>query len=565
MKITGAEILARSLIANGITHAFNVPGLGLHPLVDALKRHRDSIEYFTGPSETAVTVMADGYGRAAGRPAFVNLYHASGTALGMLGVNTAWADRSPMIFTTTTSSRRLERRDQYASVPGDITETTRQFTKWSWQVPMAARIPEAIARAVIMATTPPFGPVHLAFPMDIYAEEVEEDELASALMARPERLQVFSAASADPQGIRQAADLLRSSARPLIVAGGDVAQHGAVEELVALAESLDAAVLGEPYVAYMGFPNDHRLFAGRFSPASPLVEQADVILAVGAEFTETAPLSNAPPADSKIVFMTTDPLDFGKQIWADVGLLGHPKTSLTALRRELQALGHGAARTEWASEINARRTDYRGRLAEEIGKDRDATPIRIPRLIKEVEKVFGTEAVILDHSTTGTACMLQMYDFPDPTRYFGLSARASAQGWGVPAAMGMQIARPDQRVVAFAGDGGFMFTANALHAAALWRLPLVIIVLSNGGWHDVAYGAQKNRGWTDEEIRDFGWVPEPPIDYAGLATSLGVSAQKVEAPGELPGALARARDARGPILLEVRSDPKAVEYYLAWQ
>ena len=106
MKATGAEIIVQALTANGITHVFNVPGLGIHPLLGSVRARRDKIFYFSTPNETAAALMADGYGRAARKPAFVNVYHTSGTALAMMGVTTAWGDRSPMIFTTTTNSRK---------------------------------------------------------------------------------------------------------------------------------------------------------------------------------------------------------------------------------------------------------------------------------------------------------------------------------------------------------------------------------------------------------------------------------------------------------------------------
>jgi thiamine pyrophosphate-dependent acetolactate synthase large subunit-like protein len=563
LKISGAELLVRSLIANGITHVFNVPGIGIHALVDALKGHRAEIAYFAGPNETSVSVMADGYGRASGRPAFVNVYHASGTALGFLGITTAWADRSPMIFTTTTSSRRLERRDQYASVPRDITDATRQFTKWSWEVPLIERIPEAIARAVAIATTPPMGPVHLAFPMDLYTDSIEEEIARLLPLADPARLRTFPA-SADPAGLDEAARVLAQAARPLIVSGGPVAQHGAVPELVAIAEWLGAPVLGEPYVAYLGFPNEHDLFVGRFSPASELVQQADVILVAGAEFSETGAKSASPGMPSKLIVLTPDFMDLGKQVWADVGLTGHPKSSLRALGDRLKGQSRGEMDPAWARLTQRVRSEHRFRLEQERQRGWDEAPVHLPRLLHEVRTIFGPDALIMDHSTTGTACLLEMYPFPDPSLYFGISARASAQGWGTPASIGMQIARPERRVVAFLGDGGFMFTSTAIYAAAQWQIPVVFIVLSNGGWHDVAYGARKNRGWTDEELRAFGWVCEPQIDYAGLARSLAVPSRRVTGPDELVAALQEAKAARGPYLLEVDTDQGAVEYYLSF-
>lgn len=563
MKINGAELLVRCLVANGITEAFNVPGFGLHSLADALKRHRGAINYYSAPSETAVGLMADGYGRATGRPAFVNVYHASGTALAMMGITTAWADRSPMLFTTTTSSTKFERRDQYASVPRDITEMTRQFTKWDWEVPSAERIPEAIARAVILAKTPPRGPVHLAFPMDIYDQEVDDTILQHTLMARPDRLNFYDATVADPAGIEAAACLLASAERPLIVAGGDVTQYDAVSELKAIAEIVDAAVFGEPYVAYMGFPNTDPRFMGRFSPKSDLVKQADVALVVGAEFTAGGQPAVLPSGELKVIHLATDVREIGKQIWADVGLVGNPKPTLRALSEAL-AGKRRASRADWSNTCRACSQTYRSGLAEVAQRGWDGSPITIPRLLDEIGKAFGPEAIIVDHSTTGTAYVLEMHEMADTKRYFGISARASAQGWGVPASIGVQIGSPGRRVITLVGDGGFMFTGTALYAASRWNTRNVIIVLNNGGWHDVAYGAKKNRQWTDADIESFGWMCDPPVGFTEFARSLGVTAFRAETPEQLAAALNAAQDADHPIFVEVMSDPGSTEYYLSF-
>jgi thiamine pyrophosphate-dependent acetolactate synthase large subunit-like protein len=566
MKITGADVIARSLIANGVTHVFNVPGFGIHPLIDAIKRRREQLNYFSGPSETAVALMADGYGRATNRPAFVNVYHASGTALGLVGVTTAWADRSPMLFTTTTTSRKLARSDGYASVPEDITQVTRQFTKLSWEVPSADRIPEAIARAVLLASAPPMGPVHLAFPLDLYTEEVDEAAIDASLLARPDRLQIHGATRADAGGIARAAEMLASAQRPLLVAGGELAQHDAVEELVALSDQLGVPVLGEPYVAYMGFPNQHPRFAGRYSSRHPLVKRADVILMAGTELTGGSGAPLTPPAEAQVIYLSSDVRDFGKQVWADVGLLGHPKASLHALTSALKASTTKQRRdAAWDTEVQQHLAGYRARLAAERARTAGTwKPVVLPQLIDAVTEVFGDDAIVVDHSTTATAYVLEMMTFRDPRNYFGISARASAQGWGGPASIGVQIASPGRRVVTLLGDGGFMFTASTLYAAAQWRLPITFVVLANGGWHDVAYGAMKNRGWTEQDISAFGWGADPRIDYVAFARSLGLRGMCVEDASDLRDALSQARDGEGPALVEVRSDPGTTPYYLSF-
>lgn len=565
MKISGAELIARCLIGSGITHVFNVPGLGLQPLIDALRRHRDELQYFCGPSETAVALMADGYGRACRRPAFVNVYHASGTALAMMGVTTAWADRSPMLFTSTTTSRKLARSDGYAAVPRDLTEMPRQFVKWDWEVPSVERIPEAIARAVAISQTPPMGPVHLAFPADLYTDEVDEAVLELSPLYPPGRLNSYRAIRPDAQGVDAAAALLADAKYPVIVSGNDVAQFAAVELLVHLAEILDAPVMSEPYVAYMGFPNTHRLYAGRCSGTHPLMSRADVVLFLGSELTGGGGAPLLPPRGAKVIFITSDPLDLGKQVWADVGLVGHPRQSLHELVQAVQ--GRSRQRQPQRREmVQSSLSEFRAQLQ----ADRQAPSttsyesVTVPQLIDGVHEVFGPQAVIVDHSTTGTSYVLDMLPLDDPMRYFGITGRASAQGWGAPAAIGMQIALPDRQVVALVGDGGFMFTSNTFYAAALWGVPLKLIVLANGGWHDVAYTAKHARGWTDEDIRSARWVAEPKVDFVALAASFGIAGRRAATLSDLHSALAQARDTTGPFLVEVEADPAAIDYYVRW-
>jgi len=565
MKISGAELIARCLIAHGITHVFNVPGLGLQPLIDALRKHHNELQYFCGPSETAVALMADGYGRACRKPAFVNVYHASGTALAMVGVTTAWADHSPMLFTSTTTSRKLARSDGYASVPRDVTEMSRQFVKWDWEVPSADRIPEAIARAVAIAQTPPMGPVHLAFPADLYLEEVDEAVLHQTPLYPPGRLRGYTRTRPDAAGIEAAAELLSKAEHPVIVTGNDVAQFEAVDLLVHLAELLGAPVLGEPYVAYMGFPNTHPLYAGRCSSTHPLLSQADVVIIAGAELTGGSGAALLPPRNAQVIFMTSNPLDLGKQTWADVGLIGHPKENLRELIEALDTKPR-KPRPQWAATVNSFVGAFRSQLKVEQAKTA-STPydsVTVPEIISSVHEIFGPDAVVLDHSTTGTSYMLDMLPLDNPQRYFGITGRASAQGWGAPAAIGVQIALPDRQVVALVGDGGFMFTSNSFYTAALWYVPVKLIVLANGGWHDVAYTAKHSRGWTDEEIREARWVAEPKVDFAAMAASFGIEGRRANTRSGLNAALAQARDASGPFLVEVETDPAATDYYVRW-
>jgi len=245
-KISGSELIARTLVKHGIDHFFNIPGMGIFPLVNAIHAHRDKIRYISALNESSLSLIAEGYARASRKPAFVNVYHSSGTALGMVAVTVAWADHSPLIMTSTTSSRQLNRRDQYAAVPRNITEMTNQYVKWNWEVPLAEKIPEAIERAISIATTPPMGPVHLAFPMDVYKEIVDE----AVIDSRHGITRRFDMFMAQEEGIQAAAKLLMKSKKPLIAAGGEVGQYHATGEVAELAELLGAPIVSEGSKTY---------------------------------------------------------------------------------------------------------------------------------------------------------------------------------------------------------------------------------------------------------------------------------------------------------------------------
>lgn len=289
------------------------------------------------------------------------------------------------------------------------------------------------------------------------------------------------------------------------------------------------------------------------------------MIIAGAEFTGGGGAALLPPRAAQVIFMTSNPLDLGKQIWADVGLIGHPRENLRELLQALETKPH-KPRPHWVEAVNNFVGAFRAQLKDEQEKPASTAyeSVTVPEVICSVHEIFGPDAVILDHSTTGTSYMLDMLPLDNPQRYFGITGRASAQGWGAPAAIGVQIALPDRQVVAIVGDGGFMFTSNTFYAAAAWNVPVKLIVLANGGWHDVAYSAKHSSGWTDREIRDARWIAEPKVDFAGMAASFGIEGRRANTRAGLNAALVQARDSSDPFMVEVETDPAAIDYYVRW-
>lgn len=545
-RVNGAELLVRTLVRLGVRDAFNIVGLGLFPLAEAFYAHRDELRYVTALNETNLGLMAAGYARANRSAAFVNVYHASGTGLGMMALTTAWADGVPLVFTSTTSSRALAGRDQYAAVPRAVTEMSDQFTKWSAEVPSAHRIPEFLERAFQIANTAPYGPVHLAFPMDVWLEQAEDVGVSPT-----EVLADFAAA---PAAVERLAQLLRGSERPVIVVGAEVARYGAVGAAVALAEALGCTVLHEDKVADLGFPTTHPQYAGKLGAHRTVVEAADLVLLLGVELTESGLTRPVDFGDTTTVVLSPDPLLLTRQIRPDLAVLGAPRPTLEAVTAALGPVPQREARAAAAARLHAAR-DARNDRIRAIRYDADE--LAIGRILAELEAAMPDGTIIVNHCASGEPFVEDLIPYADTDTFFGISSKASAQGWGGPASIGIQLARPGARVVALLGDGGFMFSSTAIYAAAQQDLPVVFVILNNGGWRDIGALAAVAKSPLVDAEGVMGWTfSEPPIDHAAFAASLGLDSRRVTTAAELRAALDKAFADRRPMLIEVMNSPE---------
>jgi thiamine pyrophosphate-dependent acetolactate synthase large subunit-like protein len=552
---SGAELLVRSLIRLGVQDAFQIAGLGLLPLAEAFHRHDDEIRYISALNETNLALIAGGYARAKRQAAFVNVYHASGTALAMMAVTTAWAEGVPLVFTTTTSSRKLTGRDQYAAVPSAVTEMTSQFVKWSIEVPSADRIPEIVERAFQIANTPPFGPVHLAFPMDLWLEET----IDPGPLPESESHVDFQASDA---GVRRIAELAAESELPLIVVGSEVSRYGGVEQAIRLAEIIGAPVVSEDKISDLGFPTSHRQFVGNLSGNRDLVDNSDFALLLGVELTESGLTAPVDFGNATTVLLSADPLMLRRQLRPTLAVLGMPAPTLRSVADILERcdldVESRARRLSLVSELQLSRRKRHARIR---AVRFDETPLAIGRIITEIEATMPANVVVVNHCASGEPFFEDLLKIDDTDSYFGISAKASAQGWGGPAAIGIQLARPHTRVLAVLGDGGFMFSSTAIHTAAQFRIPVIFVVLNNGGWRDIAALARVSGSPLAEAEDSFGWRFDPAIDHTGFARSLGLAAERVTTPDALRAALKVAFGSEAPTLIEVDNAPEDADEF----
>jgi thiamine pyrophosphate-dependent acetolactate synthase large subunit-like protein len=547
-KISGADLFVQSLIENKVTHFFNLPGHGMWPLVDSIYQHRDKISYVSGLNETNVALIAEGYAHASRRPSLVNVYHSSGTTLAMVALSVAWADHIPLIFSTTTNGRETSSRDQYAAVPRSIIELTSQYTKWSFEVPSAQRIPEAIKRAVIVASTPPLGPVHLSFPMDLYKEVVDDAQVSS----RRHLPEVFFS-GAEQIGIEKAATSLSKASLPLILSGSEVGQLDALDDLVSLSEMLNAPVITENGTpAYLPFPFSHQLHVGKLNDNLGMLQKADVILFVGFEATEGGVWSSEYPfRSSKKLFIqvTSHGGEICKQYTPDIALIGSPKIILRQLVLAAEKQIHsGRGISKWENVSGGVTRNTHIVLNDMCAAMKDFGGDVIECLLDSLKNEFGSKLTIVDHANSAHPYM-ESVSLRSKDDYFSISQKASAQGWGLPAGIGIQLALPNRRVLLMIGDGGFMFTSSALYSAAKHKVPLIVLVLNNGGYDAGKYYLRVENGTKGEFF--LGDFNNPAISPAMLSESLGVPSCKLTSKNDVVTAMEKFHSSKGPFLFEV--------------
>lgn len=551
--MNGADLLAASLEDQGIQTVFNIPGFGILPFVEAIHRS-DELRHVTSLNETSVGFLAEGYSRATRQPAFINVYQSTGTGFVLPALQVAWGERTPLVLTTTTNSRQLDGRDQYAAVPNRITDVTDQYTKWGFEVPTVERIPEAIDRAVTIATTPPMGPVHLAFPMDLYESQAD----LNLVDTRHGSTTTYSDTSPDSSGTQRVIEALKNSTNRVVLAGSEAGKHDATDELVTFAESTHSGVLVEGKRSYLPFPNDHELFIGHstggdYSSVSAAIDDADTLIFVGFELTET--LRNQYglfDTDKTIVQIATTPHDIGKQVVPDVALVGHPRRILKDLNQTLATLESDSF-GDAEQFVDTHRAAYQTRverdrqeLADRMNSDR---PTPLESLMEHLRDVVGDGLTVV-HDAGDEIPFIDVASFESADEFYGISMKSSVQGWAIPAGIGAQLGSPDRDIVIFEGDGGFMFTApNALYTAAKFDIPVLVVTLNNCGWRAGGYNDKLGIDWESEMF--LGRFTDPEINFTQIAAALGVNTFTLEESDNARTILQQAAAADGPSLIEV--------------
>jgi benzoylformate decarboxylase len=552
-ELSGAEAFFEAMVREGAGYLFGNPGTTELPLMD-LFAAREEVRYILALHEDSAVGMAAGYAEATGKAAVVNLHALPGLAHGLGNLYNAARAGTPLVVTAGQQDSRAMLDEPL--LYGDMLPLVRQHTKWSWEVRHAAEVPRAMARAFQIAGTPPTGPVFVSLPVDTLEERAE--------MEFPAPTRAGSRLRPDPEAIQQAAALLAQAKKPIIIAGDGCARAGAVAALVHLAESLGGCVYTEPLNALLGFPTDHFLYGGPLFADTRWdrlrLDGADVILAAGVKTLVPLVHTGTPllPPAARLIQIDVDERQLGKNFPAQVAIHADLLSAIEELQETLRPMFQGqllqrvTERREQIAAVIRQGRETAFQLAEAVPKSSAITPAFVAR---ELRAVAAPDALLVDESVTSTPFVRGMFGVHEPNSYF--FAKGGSLGFGLPFAVGVQLARPEKQVICAVGDGSALYSIQALWSAATYRLPVVFVVFNNQGYMILKRGLLTRRGLSAERGVFPGMdIASPEIDFVRMAESMGVAARRVSHPNELRPALdwalrGEADQERRPVLVDV--------------
>ncbi len=536
------DVLIDILRDEGITHVFGNPGSTEMPLMDALVDAPD-IRYVLGLQEATAVGMADGWALATGRAAFVNL-HAMGGLGNAMGVLVASkASETPLVVTAGQQDTRHLMTEPWLS--GDLVALAAPVTKWAKELRRGDDVGPALRRAFSLARTPPCGPVFLSLPMDILDQDVNHPTPPAS---SPPRL------GASPDAARLADKLAALDPHRVVVLLGDDLPAAASAGLVAFAEAGGFPVWGTQLTSRTAFPSHHPCWAGVLKPdfadMRAHLQSTQAIVLVGGRAFVAYPYREAEPVPEGVAVMhiADNPEAFGREHAADMALLGDISQTLSAVARRLGELvdrGKVAARL---ATRGAGRREARDATRKDILAEGASGPLGADAAVLAALDALPDDAIIANDSAA-TFGRVQDLMTTEPGRYF--FARGGVLGCSMPAAVGASLATRGW-VVAFVGDGGAMYSPQALWSAAHNKTRTIFVIFNNRRY-GVLQNVAKSLGYANAKAGRFVGmdVVDPAIDFLALAASMGVPAERAQDRDAIGAAIGRALKREGPSLIEV--------------
>ncbi len=545
MKITGSQVVIECLIEQGVDTVFGYPGGNILNIYDALYKNSGRINHILTAHEQGAAHAADGYARATGKVGVCMATSGPGATNLVTGIATAYMDSSPIVAITCNVPNNLLGKDTFQEI--DITGVTMPITKQNFMVRDVKDLAKTIREAFFIAKTGRPGPVLIDILKDVTAAEVEfeplskENERNGILIENHSNLKRIAEINIpSEENIKKVAELINNSERPFIYAGGGIGISGAEKELLELAEKANIPV-SESLMARSSFPANHPLCTWMIgmhgTKASNMgVTECDLLISLGSRFSDRVILDSSKFAqNAKVVHIDIDPAEINKNIPAYTSLVGDLKQILSRLIPSVEK----KERKEWIDQIQAWKKEY-----PECYDKKPEHSIN-PKFICEcINKIAGENTFITTEVGQHQMWTAQFYPFTKP-RTFITSGGLGTMGFGTGAAMGVQFADKNNRVVHIAGDGSFRMNCNELATIQHYNLPIVIIVVNNHAlgnvrmWQRLFYGKRFS-----QTTLDFG------PNWCKLADAYGIKGYKASNAKEFEKVFKEAFDAKKPAVID---------------
>ena len=529
MELTGAEIVVRCLAEEGAEYVFGYPGGAVLNIYDEVFK-QNKFKHVLVRHEQAAVHAADGYARATGRTGVALVTSGPGATNAVTGIATAYMDSIPLVVISGQVPTAAIGMDAFQEV--DMVGITRPCVKHNFLVKDVKDLAETIKKAFYLASTGRPGPVVVDIPKDVTQHKTE--------FAYPKKVTMRSynpVIKGHPGQVKRAVQMILEAKRPMLYTGGGVVLSNAAEELTQLTRQLGFPITST-LMGLGGYPATDPLFTGMLGmhgtyEANMAMQHCDVLIAIGARFDDRV-IGNPEhffQDGRRIIHIDIDPTSIAKRVKVDVPIVGNVKDVLAEMNKLIQASKEKpdqAALKAWWTQIELWRSQ------DCMKYDRDSSLIKPQFVIEKLHQITRGDAYVTSDVGQHRMWAAQYYKFDQPRRWIN-SGGLGTMGFGLPAAMGVQLAHPEAMVACVTGEGSIQMNIQELATCKQFNLPLKIILLNNRylgmvrQWQEFFYGNRYAESYMDA-------LP----DFAKLAESYGHVGMKIEKPEDVEGALKEA-------------------------
>jgi acetolactate synthase-1/2/3 large subunit len=543
MKLKGAQILIECLREQGVDVIFGYPGGTVINIYDVLYDSKD-IRHVLTAHEQGATHAADGYARATGKTGVVLVTSGPGASNTVTGIATAYRDSVPLVVITGQVARPLLGKGSFQEL--NITAITKSITKKNYIVTKPCKLAETVREAFMIAKSGRPGPVLIDIPKDVQTAEVEYRPLEAADAAVGESASK-EASELNPY-LEKAVELINNSKRPVIYAGGGVKVSESCKELKEFAERIKAPVA----CSLMGtgvFPGTHPDYMGLLgmhgSRCSNLaISNCDLLIAVGARFSDrTICKADRFAPYAQVIHIDIDPKEFGKNVDVKVPLCGDVKQYLRQLIERVEPKKSGVWNEQIREWKQMYEVDYKSNGA-----------LNPHYLIRKLYELTKGNSIITTEVGQNQMWTAQYYPFAEP-RSFITSGGLGTMGYGLGAAIGAAVGRPDRKVINIAGDGSFKMNLSELSTISKYKLPIIQMVFNNNSlgmvrqWQKIFFNERYSQTSMGDEV-----------DFIKLANAFGIRSIRITEDEEVEKALKRALRMKEPVLIECIIHPNDIVF-----